>query len=400
MIYEIYRKLTSVFLALIILIMGSVLSFQKLLPDSFYVSDSNLDFASSYGKLITFKADYGVTEEVLSANRVSGNFIAKFLGIFPLKEVSAYYTDEKIVTVCGTPFGVKMFTDGVLVVGFSNIETVDGICCPAKDSGLVSGDVLKRINKKDVFTNEDVSEIIQNSDGGTLNMLILRNGKTVTISVTPKLLSDQSGYKAGFWVRDSSAGIGTLTFFDPDTLSFAGLGHAVCDIDTGVVLPFSSGEIVPAAITKIKKGISGSPGELGGAFISSDRLGTVKVNTEAGLYGTLDYKIEGIDMPIAHKQDIYEGAAVILSTIDGTSAEEYEIIIEKVNISDNSPTKNMIIKVVDEELLSKTGGIVQGMSGSPIIQDGKLIGAVTHVLVNSPDTGYGIFIENMLSEIK
>lgn len=396
MIYEIYRKLTSVFLAFLILIMGTVLSFQKLLPNSFYVSDSELEFSSSYGKFITFNADYGTAEEVLSTNRISCNFNAKLLGIFPLKEVSAYYTDEKIVTVCGTPFGVKMFTDGVLVVGFSNIETVDGVCCPAKDSGLIKGDVLKRINKKDVFTNEDVSEIIKNSGGETLNMLVLRNGKTVAISVTPKLLNDQSGYKAGFWVRDSSAGIGTLTFFDPDTLSFAGLGHAVCDIDTGVILPFSSGEIVPATITKIKKGISGSPGELGGSFIGSDSLGTVKINSESGLYGKLDYKIEGVNMPIAHKQDIYEGAAVILSTIDGTSPEEYEIIIEKVNISDDSSTKNMIIKVVDEELLSKTGGIVQGMSGSPIIQDGKLIGAVTHVLVNQPDTGYGIFIENML----
>ena len=210
------------------------------------------------------------------------------------------------------------------------------------------------------------------------------------------MLADGSGYKAGFWVRDSSAGIGTLTFYDPENLSFAGLGHAVCDVDTGTVLPFSSGEIVTAAITKVKKGTAGAPGELGGTFTGTERLGTVKINNETGLYGTLEYEIGGISVPLAPKQEIYEGAAVILSTIDGTETAEYDIIIEKISLSDDSLTKNMIIRVTDDDLIEITGGIVQGMSGSPIIQDGKLVGAVTHVFVNDPTKGYGIFIENML----
>ena len=400
MFYRIYRKATAVFIAFLSLAMAVVFVFQYFLPDRFYVSGSELDFSASYGKIISFDTNYGKAKEVFSRNDNSFSAKAKLLGILPLKEVSVTVSDEKIVTVCGTPFGVKMFTDGVLVVDFSEIETENGRRCPASESGLLEGDLIKAINKTDVFRNEDVAEIIEKSEGKELSFSVLRNGKAMEISLIPEMLKDQSGYKAGFWVRDSSAGIGTLTFYDPEDLSFAGLGHAVCDIDTGTVLPFSSGEIVPAAITKIKKGVSGAPGELGGAFIGKDDLGTVKINNETGLYGTLGYTIEGIEMPVAHKQDIYEGSAVILSTVEGTEAEEYNILIEKIALSDDSLTKNMVIKVVDEELIEATGGIVQGMSGSPIIQDGKLIGAVTHVFVNDPTKGYGIFAENMLEMSK
>ena len=400
MFYRIYRKATAVFIAFLSLVMAVDFVFQYFLPDRFYISGNELDFSSSYGKIISFDTNYSKAKEVLSRNNNSFSAKAKLLGILPLKEVSVTVSDEKIVTVCGTPFGVKMFTDGVLVVDFSEIETENGRRCPASESGLLEGDLIKAINKTDVFRNEDVAEIIEKSEGKELSFSILRNGKSMEISLIPEMLKDQSGYKAGFWVRDSSAGIGTLTFYDPEDLSFAGLGHAVCDIDTGTVLPFSSGEIVPAAITKIKKGVSGTPGELGGAFIGKDDLGIVKINNETGLYGTLEYTIEGIEMPVAHKQDIYEGSAVILSTVEGTEAEEYDILIEKIALSDDSLTKNMVIKVVDEELIEATGGIVQGMSGSPIIQDGKLIGAVTHVLVNDPTKGYGIFAENMLEMSK
>ena len=396
MFYKFYRKFFVAMILSATLIMTTVSVFSLLLPDSFYVSDEKICFSSSYGKIITFDNFSSKAEEALSRTNSSRNTTAKLLGIFPIKEVALNFTDEKVVIVCGTPFGVKMFTEGVLVVGFSKISCSKGNICPAVDSGLLEGDVLKEINGEKVFTNEEVAVFIENSEGKTLNFLIERNNEEIMISVTPEMLKDNSGYKAGFWVRDSSAGIGTLTFYDPENLSFAGLGHAVCDVDTGVILPFSSGEIVPAAITKIKKGTSGSPGELGGIFTGKDDLGTIKINNETGLYGTLDYKIEGIEMPVAHKQEIYEGSAVILSTVNGTDPEEYDIVIEKISLSDNSMTKNMVIRVVDEELLALTGGIVQGMSGSPIIQDGKLIGAVTHVFVNEPAKGYGIFIENML----
>lgn len=400
MFYSFCKKSAAAAVVFITVLMAFIAASAYILPDNLYSDGEKIRFVSSYGKYIVFENNPENTKAVLSRNSDSFRTTAKLLGIFPIKNVNVTICEEKIVKVCGTPFGVKMFTDGVLVVNFSEIETEKGKCCPAKNSGFLEGDLIKKIDGKEVFTNEDVAEIIENSDGKTLEFSIIRNEEKITLSATPEMLEDKSGYKAGFWVRDSSAGIGTLTFYDPETLSFAGLGHAVCDIDTGTVLPFSSGEIVEAVITKIKKGAPGAPGELGGAFTGTNNLGIVKINNETGLFGTLEYEIEGIEMPVASKQEIYEGAAVILSTLNGSEAEEYDIIIEKVSFSDNSLTKNMVIRVIDEELLELTGGIVQGMSGSPIIQGGKLVGAVTHVFVNDPTKGFGIFIENMLEMSK
>ena len=400
MIYKFYRKTAAVLIAFAAFIMAAVFVFHQLLPERFCLSGSELKYASSFGKIITFEKNSEKAKEVFMRQNTPQIFTAKLLGIFPIKNVSVNLSDEKILTVCGTPFGVKMFIDGVLVVDLSEIETENGKNCPAKNAGLFKGDVIKSIDGTEVFTNEDVSETIENSGGKTLEIKVLREEKEVLVSVTPEMLSDQSGYKAGFWVRDSSAGIGTVTFYDPENLSFGGLGHAVCDADTGKILPFSSGEIVEATITDVHKGIPGDPGELCGAFIGTENLGTVKINNETGLYGTLEYKIEGMDMPVAPKQEIYEGPAVILSTVDGSEAKEYDVVIEKISLSDESMTKNMVIKVTDKELIETTGGIVQGMSGSPIIQNGKLVGAVTRVFVNDPTKGYGIFIENMLDAAK
>lgn len=396
MAYKISRFTAAVFMAIIAVIMTAVFVFQSILPERFFVNSSeNINF-SSYGGLISVSSSSGNTKTVFISSDEPDFASVKLMGIFPVKEVSVTITDEKIVTVCGSPFGVKMFTDGVLIVGFSRLETEKGLRCPALEGGLLEGDVLKSINGTAVFTNEDVAEQVENSGGKSLSMLIERDGKSLTVSVTPEMTADQSGYKAGFWVRDSTAGIGTLTFYDPETMVFGGLGHAVCDVDTGEVIPFSSGEIVSAAITSVKKGSAGAPGELGGTFTGMESLGVVKTNNETGLYGVLEYEVDGISVPIAHKQDVYEGEAVILSTISGTEVKEYDIVIEKISLADDSMTKNMVIRVTDEELIEATGGIVQGMSGSPIIQDGKLVGAVTHVFVNDPTKGYAIFIDNML----
>ena len=398
MIFKLYKKFAAALIFLTISLMTAVYIFGNLLPSEFYC-ENGLNFSSSYGRFIKFENNSNVAKEVLSEQNSTSFSTAKLLGVFPIKEITVTVTDEKIVKVCGTPFGVKMFADGVIIVGFSQIDTKNGKCCPGSEAGLLKGDVIKAIDGEEVFANEDVAEKIEGCDGKSISITVERSGAEMTFSVTPKMLSESGVYKAGFWVRDSSAGIGTLTFYDPESLVFAGLGHAVCDIETGMIIPFSSGEIVPASITKINKGKPGAPGELGGTFTSTENLGIVKINNETGLYGVLEYEIEGLSTPIAHKQEIYEGPAVILSTIDGTKAKEYDIVIEKISLSDDSNTKNMVIRVTDEELIEATGGIVQGMSGSPIIQDGKLIGAVTHVFVNDPTKGYGIFIENMLEAV-
>ncbi len=202
------------------------------------------------------------------------------------------------------------------------------------------------------------------------------------------------------WIRDSSAGIGTLTLYQPTTDVVAGLGHAICDVDTGEILPISSGDLVWANITGVIKGQSGAPGELIGEF-TNKHIGKVMINCEAGIYGIADKApINAKSYPVAMRQEVRDGKATILCTVNGTEPKEYEIMIEKVNLSDSGTTKNMVIRVTDPELLEVTGGIVQGMSGSPILQDGKLVGAITHVFVNQPTRGYGIFAENMMDFAK
>jgi stage IV sporulation protein B len=217
------------------------------------------------------------------------------------------------------------------------------------------------------------------------------------------MASDDKKYHIGLWVRDSTAGIGTLTFYDPKTSAFGALGHGITDIDTGLLMPVDSGEIIESSILGIKVGKSGVPGELKGVFIEDMRLGTIENNSEFGIYGKLSdnaaNKITGKLYPIGLRSEIKEGPAVILSNIDGKSIAEFEIEIQKVSRQNINGSKGMIIKVTDQKLLEATGGIVQGMSGSPIIQNGKIIGAVTHVLVNDPTKGYGIFIEGMLKNL-
>ena len=230
-----------------------------------------------------------------------------------------------------------------------------------------------------------------------MEVVLKRDNKEIETSVTPVYSESTQTYEAGMWVRDSSAGIGTITYYKADGTSFAGLGHPVCDVDTGEIVPISSGEVASVNINGVKSGVSGSPGELIGSFISTDAIGEISLNNAYGIFGTMNNKTSLNDaIPMAFKQDISLGKATILTTIDGTSPKEYSIEIEKIDYNSNESSKNMVIHITDEELLSKTGGIVQGMSGSPIIQNGKLIGAVTHVFVNDPTKGYGIFCENMI----
>jgi len=226
-------------------------------------------------------------------------------------------------------------------------------------------------------------------------------GKEVQVSVKPVLSSDNS-YKIGLWIRDCAEGIGTLTFYDQATLIFGALGHGVYDSDTGALIDIKGGKITGADITGITKGIKGSPGELLGSVEETDILGNISLNTSLGLYGSLTEKgasgLSDEKLPICLKEDIQEGSAYILSDIDGTGPKKYQIEIEKINLN-GKPDKGLTIRITDPNLIEKTGGIIQGMSGSPIIQNGKIVGAVTHVLVNNPTKGYGVFIESMLAEI-
>ena len=379
------------------LLMAAIVTLAGRMPEQFNVvegSSLTLQGAVSVGAQRTAEGR-SVSAATLAAGS-SYTASLKLFGLFPVKDVAVKVVDATSVVPCGTPFGIKMFTDGVLVVGMSAVDTPTGSYNPAKSSGIKVGDVIVSINGETVSSTEQVAQRVEESGGKSLTFKIRRDNILFDVQFVPAKSVNENRWKAGLWVRDSSAGIGTLTFYSPSSQVFAGLGHPVCDVDTGETLPLSSGEIVPAKIYSVNRGVSGTPGELRGGF-EKGTLGNLTVNGETGIYGTLSNLPTLNDpVPVAMKQQFKSGSAQVLTTIDGTTPKLYDIRIDQVRYNDSSPTRNMVIVITDQELLDKTGGIVQGMSGSPILQDGKLIGAVTHVFVNDPTKGFAIFAENML----
>ena len=309
--------------------------------------------------------------------------------------VFANSSDTKLY-VGGMPFGAKITSTGLTVVKFS--ETQGENASSAYVAGIRQGDIITKINNTSINTIEDFVKQIDKCNGKPLTIQVIRNNKELTFTVTPKYSSDDGKYKTGIWVKDSTSGIGTVTFIDPKTNAFGGLGHAICDGATGKVVTLNRGIVMDVSINGVIKGQSGTAGELKGSF-EAKKIGTLLKNCECGVFGVLAHdavKSPEELMSVCPKNEVCEGEAYIWCTLDESGPQKYKIQITSIDQS-STATKNFRIKVTDEKLLQKSGGIVQGMSGSPIIQNGKLVGAVTHVLINDPTTGYGIFIENMLN---
>lgn len=324
-------------------------------------------------------------------------YSARLFGILPVKEVAVVSGNRRYVAVSGKPFGIKMFCDGVMIVGFSDILTGTGYKNPAKLAGLKAGDIIVSIDGKTTRTNEDVEKLIDKSDGQPINILYLRGDKQASATLTAVKGTSDGKWKSGMWVRDSGAGIGTMTFYDLNKGYFCGLGHGIKDVDTHQELRLLSGEIVPVKITGVVKSKNGSAGQLKGSFMTTIASGKILHNGKTGVYGKTYTADKDRLMEVANPSDIKPGKATVLTTINGTQPQEYEIEIEKVNLTSADRNKNMVIRITDSRLLALTGGIVAGFSGSPIIQNGRLVGAVTHVFVNQVDRGYGIFATNMLA---
>ncbi len=324
-----------------------------------------------------------------------------FMNVIPIKKVNIQKIENVYVVPGGNPFGVKLFTKGIIIVGISDIKTSHGLVNPAKQAGLQKGDIILTINKMEINSNEDLIKTVEKSNGNSLLVEVVRNGMKYETTITPIKNESDGIYKLGIWVRDSSAGIGTITFWDEKTKYFGGLGHGICDVDTGELLPLSHGDIIKTNINGISKGTRGNPGELKGYFIDCEPIGYLTDNTYSGVYGKLNECIPKKEViPVAMKQQVKTGKAQILTTVFGSSPEYYDIDIMRINYNEESPSKNMIIKITDNKLLNITGGIIQGMSGSPIIQNDMLVGAITHVFVNDPQKGYAIFAENMISNLQ
>lgn len=324
------------------------------------------------------------------------------------KKNSINQGDRMKIYAGGENIGVKISTKGVLAVAFSDIEDAQrkSLKSPAEEAGIELGDIILKIDNKDISSSKQLRDIVTNSKKGEIQILIDRKGKEIIKTV--KLVKDKKGdYKIGLWVRDSTAGIGTMSFYDENTGVYGALGHPITDSETDKILTVQSGTLIDSNVVSVRKGSIGAPGELKGVFVNEKvAIGTVGKNTPCGIFGVIN-KIElqtrssnkdNKLYEIAYKDEVEVGPAEIITTIDETGPQYYSINIEKVLDQNKVGPKSMVIKVTDERLLEKTGGIVQGMSGSPIIQNGRIVGAVTHVLINKPDTGYGIYIEWMLKD--
>ena len=338
---------------------------------------------------------------IASKTSTTGKYEAKvkLFGILPIKNAKINVIQKQNVIPIGKPFGVKLYTEGVIIVDITDFLHNGEIQNPAYKVGVREGDVIESYNGQKINSNDELIKQVKLSDGKPQRAVIRRNNRVFEVDITPLKDDADGNYRIGLWVRDSTAGIGMLTFLNPDNNRIVGLGHSISDTDTGIVMPVSNGELVLANIEGVVKGAKGSPGELYGSFIENSTIGILTENNVTGLMGTCitDEFSNLKSYPLAIKNEIQTGPAQILCCVNGTETKTYDIEIIKKN-NNLQEIKNMIIKIIDEELLSATGGIVQGMSGSPIIQNGKLIGAVTHVFVDDPTRGYGIFVENMLSE--
>ncbi len=316
----------------------------------------------------------------------------------PVGANTANAATEKMYIPGGMPFGAKIYSDGVIVSVLTPPSELGVDSNPAVVCGILPGDIIKAVGKTPIKKPSALSECIQRSNGSTLELTIYRKGKEIKVNATPAKCPDGE-YRLGVNVRDSMAGIGTVTFISPESGAFGGLGHGICDMNSGDVIPILRGCVTDVKINSIVKGSVGAPGEIRGAF-TADKKGTLLKNTDCGVFGILGSTPNGIKpMPIADISEIKCGDAYIMCTLDGDGIKSYKIKIEKINSDIHNTTKNFSIKVCDKALLEKTAGIIQGMSGSPIIQNGKIVGAVTHVMINDPQRGFGIYIGNMLKEV-
>jgi stage IV sporulation protein B len=399
-----YKNLIWIYLT--VLICFSYGLFLKEIPDHIYVREEEELSGRYLGALqLSDPVDWQETFYDASSGDTQENYLVtcNLFGFIPIKEIEVSIVPEQSVYASGHIIGIYGQTSGVLVLGTSSVEGADGLMHEPAENRLSSGDYILAVNDSVISTKEELVEKINEYGADSLSLTVNRKGEYIRVLVDA-ILTKSGAYMLGIWVKDDMAGIGTLTYYSADG-QFGALGHGIGDGETGQLLSISQGSIFRTKLLGVTKGVKGTPGELEGLIYygASNRLGSIEGNDSLGIYGTLEeedflsYCTSDTCYPIGYKQEIEKGTAYLLSDVNG-EVESYEIEITDVDYQAKDSNKGIRFTVTDEKLLQLTGGIVQGMSGSPIIQNGKLIGAVTHVLVNDPARGYGIFIENMLEK--
>lgn len=326
--------------------------------------------------------------------RIAAFFLSGLLCASPLLVPGARALEADVLIPVGHTIGIKLFAEGVVVIGLAEVESGGGVVTPGADCGLQVGDVIEAVSGQEVESSEQFAQLLQ--CGGSLELDISRDGQDLTLDAQPVQGTDGT-WRLGAWIRDSMAGIGTVTFYDPASGVFGALGHGITDTDTGLLMPLGDGSVMHASVKAVKQGSPGEPGELKGNFDLAHDLGGLHANTERGVFGEMEpcTLTEGVAVPVAKAGDVHVGDASILANVSGDQVTAFDVQI--LRILDPDGVQNLLLQVTDPVLIAQTGGIVQGMSGSPILQDGRIVGAVTHVMVNEPTKGYGILIENMLA---
>lgn len=320
--------------------------------------------------------------------------------LFPVKDLTVNVIPKTSVIPLGKAIGLKMYTEGVLVVGMSEIEGQK----PYEHSGIETGDKIVKVNNQEVTNTNELISCVNSSKGEEVEIVYISDNEEKTASIEPVKTANNE-YKLGLWVRDAAAGVGTLTFYEPATGDFGALGHGINDVDTYELIDIANGELVTTNIVDIVKGQDGVPGEIRGSIDNGITIGNISKNTSFGVYGNIENEnIANLnkmqEMEVANRSEIKTGKAEIMCELENGKIETYEIEIQKIFIENNEDNKSMLIKITDDKLIEKTGGIIQGMSGAPIIQNGKFVGAVTHVLVNDSKMGYGIFGDLMIKQMR
>ena len=333
------------------------------------------------------------------------NLEVKLFNTFNVKDIDVSVIKRTKVIPVGQVAGLKLYTTGVLVVGMSEIKGIDNKKYkPYENTGIQEGDTIVQIENDEITGTKELIQKVNSSKGKELNLKYVRDGEILECAISP-VKTSASEFKLGLWVRDSAAGIGTMTYYEPETKNFVALGHGITDVDTGKLINISNGQFITTKVLSIIKGEDGAPGKIQGSISEQSNIGTIKKNSIFGIYGVAEdlQKIK-IDpnkkMNVATRNEIELGEATILCSLDDEKTKEYKIQIEKIYLNNNYDNKSMLIKVTDKELIEKTGGIIQGMSGSPVIQNGKFIGAITNVLVNDPTKGYVVFGDLMIKEMR
>ena len=353
----------------------------------------------------TKEASSSLNKKLINTDAIGRTDIdINIFGIVKVKEVSVSVIPKTTVIPCGSSIGIKLRTDGVLVIGKSSVEGYDNkLYKPYEGSDIKEGDLIIEINNNKIVTVQDLTDMINKSEGKDISIKYNRDDSIYTTSIEPIKASDDK-YKIGLWVREGNAGVGTLTFYHPESKTFAALGHGILDVDTEKLLKISTGDLLKSNVIYISKGKRGEPGELKGTITGQPIIGTINKNSTFGVYGTLtDTSAINLnrenEIEVALRNEIREGSAKIWCSVDDSGIKEYNVEIKKIFKNSDETNKNMIIKVTDDELIDKTGGIIQGMSGSPIVQNGKFIGAVTHVMINDPTVGYAVFADIMIKNM-